>query len=42
VRGGKVAERGRHGELIAVGPGGIYYNLMKLQLGRSPCLSPPK
>jgi ATP-binding cassette, subfamily B (MDR/TAP), member 1 len=41
VRGGKVAERGRHGELIAVGPGGIYYNLMKLQLGRSPCLSPP-
>ncbi|RLM66196.1 putative multidrug resistance protein [Panicum miliaceum] len=40
VKDGKVAERGRHGELIAAGPGGMYYNLIKLQHGRSPCLSP--
>ena len=36
----KVVERGRHAELIAAGRGGMYYNLMKLQQGRSPCLSP--
>jgi len=40
VKGGKVVERGRHAELIAAGRGGMYYNLMKLQQGRSPCLSP--
>ncbi|RLM73738.1 ABC transporter B family member 15-like [Panicum miliaceum] len=40
VKDGKVAERGRHGELIATGPGGMYHNLIKLQHGRSPCLSP--
>ena len=40
VKDGKVAERGRHGELIAAGRGGTYYNLIKLQHGRSPCLSP--
>jgi len=40
VKDGKVAERGYHGELIAAGRGGTYYNLIKLQHGRSPCLSP--
>ncbi|WVZ86148.1 hypothetical protein U9M48_032981 [Paspalum notatum var. saurae] len=40
VKSGKVAERGRHSELIAAGRGGMYYNLIKLQHGRSPCLSP--
>ena len=40
VKDGKVAERGRHGELVAAGRGGVYYNLIKLQHGRSPCLSP--
>ena len=40
VKDGKVAERGHHGELIAAGRGGTYYNLIKLQHGRSPCLSP--
>uniref|UniRef100_A0A0E0KRZ6 Multidrug resistance protein n=1 Tax=Oryza punctata TaxID=4537 RepID=A0A0E0KRZ6_ORYPU len=40
VKDGKVAERGRHHELLAVGRAGTYYNLIKLQHGRSPCLSP--
>ncbi|KAF8703485.1 hypothetical protein HU200_032293 [Digitaria exilis] len=40
VKNGKVVERGRHGELIAAGRGGMYYNLIKLQHGRSPGLSP--
>lgn len=40
VKNGKVVERGRHGELIAAGRGGMYYNLIKLQHGTSPSLSP--
>ncbi|KAB8095808.1 hypothetical protein EE612_024017 [Oryza sativa] len=40
VKDGRVAERGRHHELLAVGRAGTYYNLIKLQHGRSPCLSP--
>ncbi|KAL6650917.1 hypothetical protein ACP70R_009842 [Stipagrostis hirtigluma subsp. patula] len=40
VKNGKVAERGRHGELIAAGRGGMYYNLIKLQHGASPGFSP--
>ncbi|KAJ1254407.1 hypothetical protein BS78_K067300 [Paspalum vaginatum] len=40
VKSGKVAERGRHSELVAAGRGGMYYNLIKLQHGTSPCLSP--
>ncbi|CAN6276052.1 unnamed protein product [Urochloa humidicola] len=40
VKSGKVVERGRHGELVAAGSGGMYYNLIKLQHGRSPGLSP--
>ncbi|PNT61308.1 ABC transporter B family member 15 [Brachypodium distachyon] len=40
VKEGKVAERGTHHELVAVGPAGMYYNLIKLQHGTSPCHSP--
>ncbi|CAN6235394.1 unnamed protein product [Urochloa humidicola] len=40
VKSGNVVERGRHGELVAAGRGGMYYNLIKLQHGRSPGLSP--
>ncbi|GJN27254.1 hypothetical protein PR202_gb15259 [Eleusine coracana subsp. coracana] len=40
VKNGKVVERGRHGELIAAGRGGMYYNLIKLQHGASPSPSP--
>jgi ATP-binding cassette subfamily B (MDR/TAP) protein 1 len=40
VKSGKVVERGRHDELVATGRGGMYYNLIKLQHGRSPGLSP--
>ncbi|CAL5026818.1 unnamed protein product [Urochloa decumbens] len=40
VKDGKVVERGRHGELVAAGRGGMYYNLIKLQHGGSPGLSP--
>ena len=40
VKDGRVAERGTHRELIAVGRAGMYYNLIKLQHGASPCHSP--
>ncbi|CAN6268278.1 unnamed protein product [Urochloa humidicola] len=40
VKNGKVVERGRHGELVAAGRQGAYYNLIKLQHGGSPGLSP--
>ncbi|KAF0891678.1 hypothetical protein E2562_010895 [Oryza meyeriana var. granulata] len=36
VKDGRVAERGRHHELLAVGRAGTYYNLIRLQHGRSP------
>ncbi|KAJ1254406.1 hypothetical protein BS78_K067300 [Paspalum vaginatum] len=35
VKSGKVAERGRHSELVAAGRGGMYYNLIKLQHGKT-------
>uniref|UniRef100_A0A0D9W6B3 Multidrug resistance protein n=1 Tax=Leersia perrieri TaxID=77586 RepID=A0A0D9W6B3_9ORYZ len=40
VKDGRVVERGRHHELLAVGRAGTYYHLIKLQHGRSPCISP--
>ncbi|CAL5068508.1 unnamed protein product [Urochloa decumbens] len=40
VKDGKVVERGRHDDLVAAGRGGTYYNLIKLQHGGSPGLSP--
>jgi ATP-binding cassette subfamily B (MDR/TAP) protein 1 len=36
VKDGRVAERGTHHDLIAVGRAGMYYNLIKLQHGASP------
>lgn len=36
ISNGKVVERGSHFELLAMGRGGAYYNLIKLQNGRSP------
>uniref|UniRef100_A0ACD5URQ8 Uncharacterized protein n=1 Tax=Avena sativa TaxID=4498 RepID=A0ACD5URQ8_AVESA len=40
VKDGRVAERGTHHDLIAAGRAGMYYNLIKLQHGTSPCHSP--
>ncbi|KAM3387680.1 hypothetical protein ACQJBY_010493 [Aegilops geniculata] len=40
VKDGRVAERGTHRDLVALGRAGMYYNLIKLQHGASPCHSP--
>ncbi|XP_073365686.1 putative multidrug resistance protein [Aegilops tauschii subsp. strangulata] len=40
VKDGRVAERGTHRDLVALGRAGMYYNLVKLQHGASPCHSP--
>ncbi|XBI92898.1 hypothetical protein VPH35_029863 [Triticum aestivum] len=40
VKDGRVAERGTHRDLVALGRAGMYYNLIKLQHGTSPCHSP--
>ncbi|XP_037481644.1 ABC transporter B family member 15-like [Triticum urartu] len=40
VKDGRVAERGTHRDLVALGRAGMYYNLIKLQHGASPCRSP--
>lgn len=36
IKNGKVAEQGSHKQLLAVGNGGAYYSLIKLQGGNSP------
>lgn len=36
IKNGKVVEQGTHSSLIAMGSGGAYYSLIKMQASRSP------
>lgn len=36
IKNGKVVEKGSHSELLSFGPGGLYYSLIKPQVGDSP------
>ena len=36
IKNGMVVEKGSHSELLSFGPGGLYYSLIKPQVGDSP------